>query len=47
MQPGDVPDTYADFDQLIKDVNYKPETTVQDGIRRFVAWYREYYGVEG
>ena len=47
MQPGDVPDTYADVDQLIKDVNYKPETSVKDGIRRFVAWYREYYGVEG
>ncbi len=47
MQPGDVPDTYAVVDQLIKDVHYKPETSVKDGIRRFVAWYREYYGVEG
>ena len=43
MQPGDVPDTYADVDQLIQDVHYKPETTVQEGIRRFVAWYREHY----
>ena len=38
----------ADFsDQLMEDVNYKPETTVPEGIRRFVAWYRDYYAVEG
>ena len=43
LQPGDVPDTCADVDQLMEDVHYKPETTVQEGIRRFVAWYREYY----
>ncbi|MEI7787452.1 MAG: NAD-dependent epimerase [Chlorobiaceae bacterium] len=43
MQPGDVPDTYADVDQLMEDVHYKPETTVQEGIRRFVLWYRAYY----
>ena len=43
MQPGDVPDTYADVDQLIQDVNYKPETTVQQGIKRFITWYRDYY----
>ncbi len=43
MQPGDVPDTYADVDQLIQDVNYKPETTVQQGIKRFITWYRNYY----
>jgi len=43
MQPGDVPDTYADVDQLMQDVHYKPETTVHEGIRRFVAWYRDYY----
>ncbi len=43
MQPGDVPDTYADVDQLMHDVHYKPETTVQEGIRRFVTWYRDYY----
>jgi UDP-glucuronate 4-epimerase len=44
MQPGDVPDTYADVDQLIADIGYKPETSVDEGIRRFVAWYLEYYG---
>ena len=43
MQPGDVPDTYADVDQLMQDVQYKPETTVQEGIHRFVTWYRDYY----
>ena len=43
MQPGDVPDTYADVDQLMQDVNYKPETTVQQGIKRFITWYRDYY----
>ncbi len=43
MQPGDVPDTYADVDQLMHDVHYKPETTVQEGIRRFATWYRDYY----
>ena len=43
MQPGDVPDTYADVDQLIQDVNYKPETTVQEGIKRFITWSRNYY----
>ncbi|KUL32558.1 NAD-dependent epimerase [Chlorobium limicola] len=45
MQPGDVPDTYADVEQLIQDVHYKPETTVEEGVSRFVAWYRDYYGV--
>lgn len=43
MQPGDVPDTYADVDQLMQDVQYKPETTVQEGIHLFVTWYRNYY----
>jgi len=46
LQPGDVPDTYADVEQLILDVDYKPETSVQEGIRRFVAWYRDYYGIQ-
>ncbi|NMW17962.1 MAG: NAD-dependent epimerase [Chlorobiaceae bacterium] len=45
MQPGDVPDTYADVDQLMHDVHYKPETTVKEGIRRFVTWYRSYYNL--
>lgn len=45
MQPGDVPDTYADVEQLILDVNYHPQTPVEEGIQKFVDWYRGYYGV--
>ncbi|MEQ9023344.1 MAG: NAD-dependent epimerase [Pseudomonadales bacterium] len=43
IQPGDVPATYADVDDLIADVGFKPETSVQDGIGRFVDWYRQYF----
>jgi len=43
MQPGDVAATYADVSDLVRDMGYKPETTVQEGIAAFVAWYREYY----
>jgi UDP-glucuronate 4-epimerase len=43
MQPGDVPDTFADIDELVRDVGYKPATSVEVGIRRFVDWYLEYY----
>ena len=45
LQLGDVPDTYADVDDLVRDVGYKPATSVEDGIARFVAWYREYFKV--
>jgi len=45
LQPGDVPDTYADVNALVEDVGYKPATAVEDGIGNFVAWYREYYQV--
>ncbi|MDG2334569.1 MAG: NAD-dependent epimerase [Myxococcota bacterium] len=45
LQPGDVPDTYADVDALVEDVGYKPSTSVEVGIARFVEWYRDYYGV--
>ena len=45
IQPGDVPITYADVDELIKDVGFKPNTTVEVGIERFVKWYRSYYQV--
>ncbi|WP_075187241.1 NAD-dependent epimerase [Teredinibacter haidensis] len=43
MQPGDVPSTCADVSALERDVGFKPATSIQDGIDRFVAWYREYY----
>jgi UDP-glucuronate 4-epimerase len=45
LQLGDVPDTYADVQDLIADVGYKPATPVEEGVRRFVEWYREYYNV--
>ena len=45
MQPGDVPATYADVDDLVRDLDYKPGTSLEYGIARFVAWYREYYRV--
>lgn len=44
LQPGDVPATYADVDDLVRDVGFKPATSIEDGVGRFVAWYREYYG---
>ena len=43
LQPGDVPATWADVDDLTRDVGFKPATSIEDGIRRFVAWYREFY----
>lgn len=44
MQAGDVPATYADVEDLMKDVNFKPDTSMQQGIQNFVDWYRNYYG---
>ena len=44
LQQGDVPATYADVDDLMKDVGFKPDTPVDVGIRRFVEWYRGHYG---
>jgi UDP-glucuronate 4-epimerase len=45
MQPGDVPATFADVDDLIRDVGFKPSTPLEAGVKRFVDWYRSYYGV--
>ena len=45
LQPGDVPDTYADVTDLVNDVDYRPTTTVEAGVANFVEWYREYYKV--
>ncbi len=45
LQAGDVPDTFANADNLINDVGYKPAMPVEEGVRRFVEWYREYYKV--
>lgn len=43
MQPGDVPITYADVDELIKHTGFKPSTSIEDGITKFVEWYKDYY----
>ncbi|QEE23980.1 NAD-dependent epimerase [Rhodanobacter glycinis] len=43
MQPGDVPDTWADVSALRRDVGYAPGTSIEDGVARFVDWYREYF----
>ena len=42
-QPGDVKRTWANVDDLIKDYNYSPKTTIQQGVMEFVGWFREYY----
>jgi UDP-glucuronate 4-epimerase len=44
MQPGDVPATYADVDDLSRDVGFRPATSIEEGVDRFVAWYRDYFG---
>jgi UDP-glucuronate 4-epimerase len=44
IQPGDVPATYADIDDLSRDVGFKPSTQIEDGIKKFVDWYMDHYG---
>ena len=43
MQPGDVPDTFADVNAIVRDHGYAPTTTIDDGVPRFVQWYRDYH----
>ena len=45
IQPGDVPATFANVDDLTRDVGFKPSTSIEDGIQKFVDWYRDYYNV--
>src|SRR5205085_7247370 len=45
LQPGDVPSTYADVSDLVRDVGYKPNTTVAQGVKQFVKWYKQYYNI--
>ena len=45
MEPGDIKETYADISAMKKDFGFKPETTIDQGIPRFVDWYRDYHGV--
>jgi UDP-glucuronate 4-epimerase len=44
MQPGDVPETFADIDDLVRDVGYRPATPIETGVRHFVDWFCQYYG---
>jgi UDP-glucuronate 4-epimerase len=43
MQPGDVPATYADIEDLARDIGFRPSTTIEDGIKRFAKWYRDHH----
>ena len=43
LQPGDMPDTYADVSRLMDDIGYRPSTSIETGVARFVAWYQEYH----
>ncbi|QEC68017.1 NAD-dependent epimerase [Panacibacter ginsenosidivorans] len=45
LQPGDVPATYADVSDLVRDVGYKPNTTVKEGVQKFIDWYKKYYHI--
>jgi UDP-glucuronate 4-epimerase len=45
MQPGDVAETRADVSDLVRDVGFRPSTSLEDGIKSFVAWYRDYHGL--
>jgi UDP-glucuronate 4-epimerase len=45
MQPGDVPATYADIEDLAREIGFRPATTIEDGIARFAKWYRDYYNL--
>jgi UDP-glucuronate 4-epimerase len=46
LQDGDVPDTYADVTDLVEDLGYAPATLLEEGIRNFVLWYKDYYRME-
>ena len=43
IQPGDVPATWANVDDLIKDFGYKPNTPIQEGVNKFIGWYKNFY----
>ncbi len=45
MQPGDVKETYADIEAARRDLGFEPKTTIEDGVPRFVEWFRAYHGV--
>ncbi|RMF26211.1 MAG: hypothetical protein D6765_09240, partial [Bacteroidetes bacterium] len=43
IQPGDVPATFADVSDLVEDLQYKPDTPVEEGVKRFVGWYLDFF----
>ena len=45
LQPGDVPNTFADVEDLVKDFGYKPKINIKDGVKNFLEWYKGYYRV--
>ncbi|GGK09145.1 NAD-dependent epimerase [Lentibacillus kapialis] len=45
LQPGDVPETYADVEDLFQDIEFRPQTSIQEGVNNFIDWYIDYYGV--
>ena len=45
LQPGDVPRTYADIEGLAADTGFRPRVSIEDGVERFVRWYRDHYGL--
>jgi UDP-glucuronate 4-epimerase len=45
MQPGDVTETFADVAELMRDTGFRPQTSIEDGLRAFVAWYRDYHRI--
>ena len=45
MQPGDVTETFADVAELMRDTGFRPQTSIEDGLADFVAWYRDYYRI--
>jgi UDP-glucuronate 4-epimerase len=47
MQPGDVPETYAETEDLRRDIGFRPATSIEDGIARFAQWYRNYHNLDG
>ena len=46
LQPGDVPATFADVNDLVADMHYKPSTTIKEGIHKFITWYKNYYNIQ-
>ncbi|MCJ0929723.1 NAD-dependent epimerase [Virgibacillus halodenitrificans] len=46
LQAGDVPETYANVEDLFRDIDFQPQTSIQDGVNKFIDWYLDYYGVK-